>query len=141
MAGPSLLKVRTLLKDPFAAAIYEFIEEVKNTEDKTSSFFQKILREEASIHSGGQQSKQVDLSSKSLTIFIHTLDQDQRKGSVTRKISSRLEPLVDGLNQYTRALDVAIQGAATLGAPIYSGARLVLQVSPFPLPKSDGKRG
>jgi len=141
MASPSLLKVRMLLKDPFAAAIYEFIEEVKNTEDKTSSFFQQMLREEASIHSGGQQSKQVDLSSKTLAIFIHTLDQDQRKGSVTRKISSRLEPLVDGLNQYTRALDVAIQGAATLGAPIYSGARLVLQVSPFPLPKSDGKRG
>jgi len=121
--SPSLLKVRTLLKDPFAAAIYEFIEEVKNTEDKTSSFFQQMLPEEASIHSGDQQSKQVDLFSKSLAIFIQTLDQDQRRGSVTRRVSSRLEPLVDGLNQYTRALDVAIQGAATLGAPIYSGAR------------------
>jgi len=121
--------------------IFEFIEEVKNTEDKTSTFFRQMLREEANIHSGGQQPKQVDISSESLAIFIHTLDQDQRKSSVTRRISSRLEPLVDGLNQYTRALDVGIQGAATLGAPIYSDARLVLQVSPFPLPEPDGKRG
>ena len=129
MASPSLLKLRILLKDPFTAAIYEFIEEVKDTEDKNSPFFRQVILEEGSIHCGGQQPKQVGDSSESLAVFIHKLDQDQRKTSVTRRVSSRLEPLVDGLNQYTKALDVGIQGASMFGAPIYSGAKLVLQVN------------
>jgi hypothetical protein len=67
-------------------------------------------------------------SADDLSRFVKELELHHRKKSFTRKVFKSLEPLVNGLLQYTNAIDTMIQADPTVGALIYGGAKLVLQV-------------
>lgn len=73
------------------------------------------------------------VSADSLSRFVKNIETQHRKRSFTRRVFKSLQPLVDGLLQYTNAVDVMIQADPTAGALIYGGAKLVLQVYGYPL--------
>jgi hypothetical protein len=68
------------------------------------------------------------VSADGLSCFVKELELHHRKKSFTRKVFKSLQPLVNGLLQYTNAMDTMIQADPTAGALIYGGAKLVLQV-------------
>jgi hypothetical protein len=75
-----------------------------------------------------EQSDQSLVSADDLSLFVKELESQHRKKSFTRRVFKSLQPLVDGLLQYTNAMDTMIQADPTAGALIYGGAKLVLQV-------------
>ncbi len=68
------------------------------------------------------------LSAATLSTYITDLELHHRKKNGIRRVFSSAQPLVDGLLQYTSAIDVMIQADPTVSALIYGGAKLVLQV-------------
>jgi hypothetical protein len=69
------------------------------------------------------------VSAKQLSNYITELEAQHRKKSGIRRVFASAQPLVEGLIQYTAAVDVMIQADPTVSAFIYGGAKLVLQVS------------
>jgi hypothetical protein len=68
------------------------------------------------------------VSADDLSRFVKEIELQHRKKSFTRRVFKSLQPLVDGLLQYANAVDTMVQADPTVGALIYGGAKLVLQV-------------
>ena len=68
------------------------------------------------------------VSATQLSRYITELEAQHRKKSGVRRAFVSAQPLVEGLMQYTAAVDVMIQADPTVSALIYGGAKLVLQV-------------
>lgn len=69
------------------------------------------------------------ISATQLSKYIAELEARHLKTSGVRRVFATAQPLVDGLMQYTAAVDVMIQADPTVSALIYGGAKLVLQVN------------
>jgi hypothetical protein len=66
---------------------------------------------------------------KDLSNYISELELQHRKKSGIRKVFAFAQPLVEGLLQYTGAVDTMIQADPTFSALLYGGAKLILQVT------------
>jgi len=69
------------------------------------------------------------MSANQLSKYIAELEVQHRKKSGVRRALEFAQPLVEGLMQYTSAIDIMIQADPTASSLIYGGAKLVLQVS------------
>jgi hypothetical protein len=112
----------------FADAISQFIEELRDEEDKKSRFYKEVMVTACQLRLSPEPSDQSLISADDLSRFVKELESQHRKKSFTRRVFKSLQPLVDGLLQYTNAVDTMIQADPTAGALIYGGAKLVLQV-------------
>lgn len=129
-ARPVLDSVNTEIQDngasnPYAAAILQFIEEIKDDKDKRSRFYKEVVVEACNIHISGMGSN----THLALSKYVQRIEAEHQKKSSTRKALTSLQPLVTGLYQFTSAMDVMIQADHTgAGCLIYGGAKLVLEV-------------
>ena len=115
--------------NPFADAILSFIDEIKDNEDRKSIFYKEVVQ--VACHLAIAEDGTADqnlISATGLSKFISDLELQHRKKSGVRRVFAWAQPLVEGLTQYTAALDVMIQADPTGAALIYGGARLILQV-------------
>lgn len=69
------------------------------------------------------------ISATQLEKYIKDLELQHSKKSSVRRVFAFAQPLVEGLMQYTAAVDVMIQADPTVSSLIYGGAKLVLQVT------------
>ena len=114
--------------NPFAEAILSFVDEVKENEDRKSLFYKQVVQAACNlcIHDGSAD--QTLVSATQLSKYITDLEVQHKEKSGIRKVFAWAQPFVEGLNQYTAAIDVMIQADPTVSALIYGGAKLVLQV-------------
>lgn len=115
------------VNDPFAIAIAEFIADVKRKEDVRSKFYKEVLSQVSQnpLQDGGQS----QMFAEHLRNFVQELESTQRRTSNTRWVSEKLQPLLSGLDQYTKACDVMAQAGGSMGVLVYGGARVVLQLA------------
>lgn len=112
-------------QNPYAAALFQFIQDVKDDKDKKSRFYKEVVVEACNIRPSGTNGD----ARLALSQFVTDLEVQHQKKSSTRKALTSLQPLVTGLYQFTSALDVMIQADPTgAGSLIYGGAKLILQV-------------
>ena len=115
--------------NPFAQAIEQFIEELKENEDPRSPFYQEILLAAAKLRYHDTAHEQSSASARALQSYIENLDLEQTRRGKTRWLGKKLQPLVDGLMQFTSALDTMIQAGPAPAMLIYGGAKLVLRLA------------
>jgi hypothetical protein len=114
--------------NPFAEAILSFIDELRDNEDRKSVFYKQVITVACRLYIAGNDAEEGLLSATGLSDYISNLQVQHQKKSGIRKTFTFLQPLVDGLMQYTSAVDVMVQADPTVSALIYGGAKLVLQV-------------
>lgn len=114
---------------PFAQAVTEFIGDLIDTEDRRSPFYKEVLTEGSRLLLRGGADGQSLESAKALARCIEGLDNEQQRRGKTRWLGKKLQPLVNGLTQFTCALDTMIQAGPAPAALIYGGAKLVLQLA------------
>jgi hypothetical protein len=114
--------------NPFADAILAFIDEIKDNEDRKSIFYKEVVQVACRLAIAEDGTADL-VSATGLCKFISDLEIQHRKKSGVRRAFAWAQPLVEGLTQYTAALDVMIQADPTGAALIYGGARLILQVT------------
>lgn len=114
--------------NPFAEAILSFIDELRDNEDRKSLFYKEVIQVACRLYLTDDPAEQSLLSAAALSTYITDLELQHRKKNGIRRVFSSAQPLVDGLLQYTSAVDVMIQADPTASALIYGGAKLVLQV-------------
>src|SRR5256714_7984687 len=112
--------------NPFAQAIELFIEHLKETEDPRSPFYQEVLLAAAKLRYHDTAHEQSSASARALQSYIENLDVEQTRRGKMRWLGRKLQPLVDGLMQFTGALDSMIQAGPAPAMLIYGGAKLVL---------------
>ena len=105
-----------------------FVEEVKDNEDKKGLFYKEVVKVAAHIQDDEKPSDQSLASAVQLSKYISDLEAQHRKKSGIRRVFASAQPLVEGLMQFTSAVDVMIQADPTFSALLYGGAKLVLQV-------------
>jgi hypothetical protein len=126
---PTTPKVIISQQNPFARAISSFLSELRLNEDVKSPFYKEVLAATSVLLVEGGSPQQIQQFSDSLSAFVLALESRQKSKSKTLWIAGKLRPLVEGLSQYTAALDAAVQVGPAAAFVIYGGARLVLQVS------------
>jgi hypothetical protein len=115
--------------NPFAQAIELFIEQLKETEDPRSPFYQEILLAVSNLRYYDDTQEQSSASARALQSYIENLDVEQTRRGKTRWLGRKLQPLVDGLMQFTDALDTMIQAGPAPAMLIYGSAKLVLRLA------------
>ena len=120
-----------LIRTPFAEAILSFIEEIKDNEDNKSLFYKEVVKVACHIQDDAKPSEQSLASAVQLSKCITDLETQHRKKSGIRRAFASAQPLVEGLMQFTSAVDVMIQADPTFSALLYGGAKLVIQVLPL----------
>jgi hypothetical protein len=115
--------------NPFAEAILSFIDELKENEDRKSLFYKEVVEVACRFYMTDGEIDESLASAVQLSKYIDELEGQHRKKSGVRRALKFAQPLVEGLMQYTTAIDVMIQADPTVSALIYGGAKLVLQVS------------
>lgn len=80
------------------------------------------------MEKGDEPGAQSLIAATELSNYITDLEVQHRKKSGVRKVFAFAQPLIEGLMQYTSAVDTMIQADPTFSALIYGGAKLVLQV-------------
>jgi hypothetical protein len=115
--------------NPFAQAIERFIEHLKETEDPRSPFYQEILVAVSNLRYHDGTYKQSAACARALQSYIENLDVEQTRRGKTRWLGRKLQPLVDGLMQFTHALDTMIQAGPAPVMLIYGSAKLVLRLA------------
>lgn len=113
---------------PFADAVFEFIEKLK-LEDGGSRFYKEVLTEASTLLLRGGSNTQSLESARVLHVCIKDLDDEQTRRGKTRWIGRKLQPLVNGLSQFTDAFDVMIQPGPAPAMLLYGGAKLALQLA------------
>jgi hypothetical protein len=116
-------------RNPFARAINLFLSELRQNEDVNSPFYKEVLAGTSVLLVEGSSSQQLQRFADSLSAFVLSLESRQKNKSKTRWIAGKLRPLLEGLSQYTNALDTAIQAGPVAAIVIYGGAKLILQAS------------
>lgn len=115
--------------NPFAEAILSFIEEIRDDEQKKKSiFYKEVVQVACRLHLTDDLDAQTLVSATHLSSYITELEAKHQKKNGIRRAFATAQPLVDGLLQYTAAVDVMIQADPTVSALIYGGAKLILQV-------------
>lgn len=102
--------------------------EINEAGDKKGPFAIEVLQVARQLKGSKSPFEDSALSAAALMDCISGLEESQKNRSKMRKISTRLEPLVQGLSQYVGVVDTMIQADPTAGALIYGGAKLLLQV-------------
>lgn len=102
---------------------------MKENEDRKSLFYKEVVVAACQVYLSDEPVDQSLLSARQLSNCITDLESQHRKKSSTRRVFASAQPLVEGLLQYTNAIDTMIQADPTAGALIYGGAKLVLQAS------------
>jgi hypothetical protein len=100
------------------------------------SLFEKEICKHAShirsIRTQGNSREKISWeSAQSLRAFIENLEQEQRKHSWTRAISTRLQPLVEAISTYTGIIDTMTQADPSPSSLIWGAAKLCMQASQF----------
>jgi hypothetical protein len=108
-----------------------FIDEMRDSEDRKSIFYKQVVQVACQLYIADGSADQTLISATNLSSYISELETQHRKKSGVRKVFVSAQPLVEGLMQYTNALDTMIQADPTFSALIYGGAKLVLQVECF----------
>jgi hypothetical protein len=107
-----------------------FIDELKDNEDHKSIFYKEVIQVACRLQLAGEDDAEESLlSATGLSQYISNLQAQHQKKSGIRKTFSFVQPLVEGLMQYTSAVDVMVQADPTVSALVYGGAKLVLQVT------------
>ena len=106
-----------------------FIDEMRDSEDRKSIFYKQVIQVACELHIADGWGDQNLISATNLSDYIKELESQHRKKSGIRKVFASAQPLVEGLMQYTNAVDTMIQADPTFSALIYGGAKLVLQVN------------
>ncbi|KAL2060902.1 hypothetical protein VTL71DRAFT_8954 [Oculimacula yallundae] len=118
-----------LSTNPFVEAILSFIDELKENEDRKSIFYKEVIQVACHLCLTDNPVEQSLLSAESLSSYVTELEIQHRKKNGIRKVFSSAQPLVEGLLQYTSAVDVMIQADPTVSALLYGGAKLILQLA------------
>lgn len=105
------------------------MEDIKDNTDRKSLFYKEVVHAACALKLADESQAQSHTSASQLSSFIADLEVQHRKKSGTRRILDLAQPLIEGLLQYTDAVDVMIQAGPAVTALIYGGAKLVLQVS------------
>lgn len=106
-----------------------FIDELKD-EDRKSIFYKEVVQVACSLYiTDDDNVDQSLLSATGLSTYISDLQVEHKKKSGIRKTFSFVQPLVEGLMQYTDAVSIMVQADPTVSSLIFGGAKLVLQVS------------
>ncbi|KAH0563097.1 hypothetical protein GP486_002339 [Trichoglossum hirsutum] len=124
---PTTSEVVINQQNPFARAISSFLSELQRDEDIKSPFYKEVLAGTSILLVEGGSSQQIQRFADSLSAFVLALESQQKSKSKTRWVAGKLRPLLEGLSQYTTALDTVIQAGPAAAIVIYGGARLVLQ--------------
>ena len=114
--------------NPFAEAILSFIDELRDNEDRKSIFYKEVIQVACRLYLTDDPARPSQLSAETLSTYITDLEVQHRKKNGIRRALSSAQPLVEGLLQYTSAVDVMIQADPTVSALLYGGAKLILQV-------------
>jgi hypothetical protein len=101
---------------------------MKDGEDRKSIFYKQVILVACQIEKDVSEEQSL-ISATNLSNYITKLETQHRKKSGVRRVFASAQPLVEGLMQYTSAVDTMIQADPTFSALIYGGAKLVLQVS------------
>jgi hypothetical protein len=101
---------------------------MKDSEDKKSIFYKQVIQVACQLYIDDKSGDQSLISAMNLSNYITQLETQHRKKSGIRRAFASAQPLVEGLMQYTNAVDTIIQADPTFSALIYGGAKLVLQV-------------
>ncbi|KAH6717311.1 hypothetical protein BKA61DRAFT_321465 [Leptodontidium sp. MPI-SDFR-AT-0119] len=115
--------------NPFAEAILSFIGELQDNEDRKSIFYKEVINVACRLYLTDDPAQQSLLSAETLSTYITELEVQHRKKNGIRRVFASAQPLVEGLLQYTSAVDVMIQADPTVSALLYGGAKLVLQLA------------
>ena len=116
-------------KTPFARAIESFLDGVRKDEDVKNPFYKEVMSRAGHLLRDGCSPEQSAKCAQGFSAFVEGLDRNQKRNSKTRMILDKLQPLVNGLQQFASAFDVLIQAAPAVVQVLYGGARIVLQVS------------
>lgn len=57
-------------------------------------------------------------------------EEKHGEGSKSRKLSRRLRPVISGIEQYGKAVDILTGAAQGVLSPLWGGIRILLHVSP-----------
>ncbi|PVH81019.1 hypothetical protein DL98DRAFT_654227 [Cadophora sp. DSE1049] len=109
-----------LSSNPFAGAILSFVDELKDNEDRKSIFYKEVIQVACRLYLTDDPSEQSQLSAETLSTYITDLELQHRKKNGIRRVLSSAQPLVEGLLQYTSAVDVMIQADPTVSALLYA---------------------
>lgn len=114
---------------PFAKAIESFLLELKQTTKNTKSdFYKEVLVEAYNLNAVDGTLSASEQSAQRLQSVVHDLGRKRKQNSKASWLGDRLRPFVDGLQQFTSALDVMAQAAPSAAVVAYGGARLLLQL-------------
>jgi hypothetical protein len=130
------------MKNPFCEIIVRFADELEQTPDNTlkklfkrstaerNPFEQQIIRHAARILNAENYNDDTPLdSAESLRESIQKMEKDHSNTSWSRKVSAKLQPLVNGMSLYIGIVDTLVQYNPAPGALVWGGAKLLLQVS------------
>lgn len=118
----SLILIRCSIRaSPFDTVIAE----LECAEDRNGPFYQLLVEARRLQNEDGSP---FGSHAEALSSCIKKLESSQQKKSKTRRLVSTLQPFVDGLLQYTNAVDTVVQAGPAPAALLYGGAKLVLQV-------------
>ena len=130
------------LKSPFCDVIVRFAEELEQPPDNTlkklfkrstaerNPFEKQIIRHATRIFNAESFNDETPLDTvESLRELIQKMEKDHSNTSWSRKVSAKLQPLVDGMTLYIGIVDTLVQYNPAPGALVWGGAKLFLQVS------------
>ncbi|KAK0727703.1 hypothetical protein B0T26DRAFT_695426 [Lasiosphaeria miniovina] len=115
---------------PFARALREWVADLKESEDKKSPFYEKVLA--AGPEDDGSEpfnARDPQVCSKRLSEFIEKLQQTRRDESKYLRLCARLEPFVDGITRLIKIFGTLAQAAPFEVGIAFAGAQLVLQLA------------
>lgn len=99
---------------------------MKSKEDKKTVFYQEAL---ACVgQASGQHECRGEECSQRLQTCITDLDRAHKSKSKTLWLTTRLQPLVMGLDQYTTAFNAMVQASPSAVQVLYGGAQLVIKL-------------
>ncbi|KAK0101958.1 hypothetical protein ONS95_001233 [Cadophora gregata] len=114
-----------LSSNPFAEAILSFIDELRDNEDRKSIFYKEVIQVACRFYLTDDPARQ---TIEKLSTYLTDLELQPRKKNGIRRVPSS-EQLVEGLLQYTSALDVMTQADPAVSALLYGGAKLIFQLA------------
>lgn len=62
---------------------------------------------------------------------VQRVEEKHSQGSKARKLSRRLRPVISGIEQYGKAVDILTGAAQGILSPLWGGIRILLHVSSF----------
>lgn len=105
-----------------------FIDELRDNEDRKSIFYKEVIQVACQLRMNDDCDESL-VGAIGLSNYVSDLQAQHQRKSGIRKTFAFVQPLVEGLSQYTSAVDVMVQADPTVSALIWGGAKLILQVS------------